>query len=254
MARALLVPLLADGRIPASRVAAVVATPGSADRLGAEFGIVVSTDPSVAWSAPVVLLAVKPQQLEDVVSQAPPAQLATPGLLISVLAGVQLARLEALFATRQCVRAVPNTPAQVRAGLTGLAFGTGITASQRSEVDQLFSPVGEVFTLPEAQLDAFLALTSSGPAFLAVVAEAMADGAVACGLPRQLAHRLSHRTMAGTAALLRDQALHPAVLKDQVSSPGGTTIAGLRRLEQAGVRAGMIEAIVAATERSRELA
>ena len=253
MARSLLLPLLEDGLISPCDVQAAVASPDSAERLAAELEIAVSTDPAPAWRAPLVLLAVKPQQLQAAVNQASAEKGPGSGLLISVLAGVRLARLEALLPSRQCVRAVPNTPAQVRAGLTGLAFGNGVDAGQRSQVEQLFSLVGEVYTLPEQQLDAFLALTSSGPAFLALVAEAMADGAVACGLPRLLAHRLTHRTMAGTAALLSEQALHPAVLKDQVSSPGGTTIAGLRQLEQAGVRAGMIEAIVAAAERSREL-
>jgi pyrroline-5-carboxylate reductase len=114
--------------------------------------------------------------------------------------------------------------------------------------------VGEVLELPESQLDAFLALTSSGPAFVALVAEAMADGAVAAGLPRQQAHHLAHRTLAGTAALLQEQQLHPAQLKDMVSSPGGTTIAGIRALESGGLRAALIEAVVAAAERSRELA
>ena len=118
----------------------------------------------------------------------------------------------------------------------------------------LFAQVGEVVELPQAQLDAFLALTSSGPAFVALVAEALADGAVAAGLPRVLAQRMAHRTLAGTAALLQEQELHPAALKDMVSSPGGTTMAGLRQLERQGLRSALIEAVLAAAERSRELA
>jgi pyrroline-5-carboxylate reductase len=121
-------------------------------------------------------------------------------------------------------------------------------------VSRLFARVGEVRVLPESQLDAFLALTSSGPAFVALVAEAMADGAVAAGLPRALAHHLAHRTLAGTAALLQEQELHPGQLKDMVSSPAGTTIAGLRQLERAGLRSALLEAVLAAAERSRELA
>ncbi|MGA0023527.1 MAG: pyrroline-5-carboxylate reductase dimerization domain-containing protein, partial [Burkholderiales bacterium] len=145
-----------------------------------------------------------------------------------------------------CVRAVPNTAALVRAGLTGLAFADAVPAERRRWVEQLFAQVGEVHELPEAQLDAFLALTSSGPAFVAVVAEALADGAVAAGLPRLLAQRLAHRTLAGSAALLQERDLHPGQLKDMVSSPGGTTIAGLRQLEQAGLRSALIEAVIAA--------
>jgi pyrroline-5-carboxylate reductase len=229
--------------------------------LAAEHGLAVVTDPTEAWQAPVVLLAVKPQLLAAAVEAAlgvtPGGASAVGGerpLLISVLAGVTLARLQALFPAHRIVRAVPNTPALVRQGLTGLAWGEGIPAEQQLWVRQLFGQVGEVLDLPESQLDAFLALTSSGPAYVALVAEAMADGAVAAGLPRALALRLAHRTLAGTAALLQEQELHPAQLKDMVASPGGTTIAGLRQLERAGVRSALIEAVVAAAERSRQLA
>lgn len=206
-----------------------------------------------------MLLAVKPQQLDALAPTAPPAPAVTaaggaPPLLVSVLAGVSLARLQALFPGWAVVRAVPNTPCLVRAGLTALAWDERVSPAQRQWVLQLFARVGEVFELPEAQLDAFLALTSSGPAFVALVAEALADGAVAAGLPRALAHHLASRTLAGTAALLSEQELHPGQLKDMVASPGGTTIAGLRRLEQAGVRSALIEAVVAAAERSRSFA
>jgi pyrroline-5-carboxylate reductase len=174
-------------------------------------------------------------------------------LLISVLAGVRLERLQRLFPGWRCVRAVPNTPALVGAGLTGLAWGEGIDPERRSWVRSLFERVGEVLELPEGQLDPFLALTSSGPAFLALVAEAMADGAVAAGLPRAQAQHLAHRTMAGTAALLQGRELHPGQLKDMVSSPAGTTIAGLRQLERCGLRSALLEAVLAAAQRSREL-
>lgn len=233
------------------QVQAAVASAASAERLQQQHALSVSTDPALAWRAPTVLLAVKPQQLDQVAAAAPAG---SGGVLISVLAGVTLVRLQRLFPGWTCVRAVPNTPSLVRSGLTGLAFGDGVAPEQRQWVRDLFTQVGQVFELPEPQLDGFLALTSSGPAFVAVVAEAMADGAVASGLPRALAHQLAHRTLAGTAALLEGEQLHPAVLKDTVSSPAGTTIAGLRELERAGLRSALIEAVVAAAERSRELA
>ena len=303
MAQALLVPLLESGLVQRSAVRAAVASPASAERLAAEHGVRVSTDPGEAWAAPLVLLAVKPQQLEVAAAQAaaskgqsrpmpPPGASASPGpepednvaataaatvpatasaatpsadpsggrtqlgaapLLISVLAGVSLARLQRLFPGWRCVRAVPNTPCLVRQGLTGLAWGEGVSSERRRRVRELFALVGAVHELPESQLDAFLALTSSGPAFVALVAEAMADGAVAAGLPRTLAHELAHRTLAGTAALLHERQLHPAVLKDMVSSPAGTTIAGLRQLERGGLRSALLEAVLAAADRSREL-
>lgn len=258
MARALLLPLLDSGLLERSAVQAAVASEASARRLGDELGIQVSTDAAQAWAAPVVLLAVKPQQIEAVAPAAAASLLAAPAggepLLISVLAGVTLARLQALFPGRACVRAVPNTPALVRAGLTGLSWGEGVDEARREQVRRLFAQVGEVLDLPEPQLDPFLALTSSGPAFLALVAESMADGAVAGGLPRPLAMHLAHRTMAGTAALLQGQELHPGQLKDMVTSPAGTTAAGLRQLERAGLRSALIEAVLAAAERSRQLA
>jgi pyrroline-5-carboxylate reductase len=262
MARALLLPLLDAGLVARPDVRAAVATEASARRLAEELGVQVSTEAEQAWAASVVLLAVKPQQIEAVAPAAAAGTVAalaaaSPGrepLLISVLAGVPLRRLQALFPGRACVRAVPNTPALVRAGLTGLSWGEGVGESRREEVRQLFAQVGEVLDLPEPQLDPFLALTSSGPAFLALVAESMADGAVAAGLPRPLAMHLAHRTMAGTAALLQGQELHPGELKDMVTSPAGTTAAGLRELERAGLRSALIEAVLAAAERSRQLA
>ena len=317
MAQALLFPLLESGQLDRSGVRAAVASSASAERLAAEHALAVSTDPREAWAAPVVLLAVKPQQLEAVAAQAaelsaplrskplrgssgtpapepqggavaaaqahasegagrtdatgpadapgaatamapieasaPEQQSGSGPLLISVLAGVRLERLQRLFPGWRCVRAVPNTPCLVRQGLTGLAWGEGIDPERQRWVRELFALVGAVHELPESQLDAFLALTSSGPAFVALVAEAMADGAVAAGLPRALASELAHRTLAGTAALLQERQLHPAALKDMVSSPAGTTIAGLRQLERGGLRSALLEAVLAAAERSRAL-
>ena len=263
MAQALLFPLMASGLLPRERVQAVVASDASAQRLAAAHpGLAVGTDAAAAWRAEALLLAVKPQQLAALAATAPAPLSAAEGstegstqapLLISVLAGVTLGRLQALFPGRRIVRAVPNTPCLVGAGLCGLAWGEGVSEAQRRWVQQLFAQVAEVVELPEPQLDAFLALTSSGPAFVALVSEAMADGAVAAGLPRALAQHLAHRTLAGTAALLHEQDLHPGQLKDMVSSPGGTTIAGLRRLEAGGVRSALLEAVLAAAERSREL-
>ena len=292
MALALLLPLIDAGLIDPAEVRAAVASPASARRLAEDHGLAVATDAAAAWRCPTVLLAVKPQQLDAVAAALGPAgssqgasearvatadrdragmaadgSAATAGdgsgaeaadntpapLLISVLAGVRLERLQRLFPGWRCVRAVPNTPALVGAGLTGLAWGEGIDPERRAWVRRLFERVGEVLELPEGQLDPFLALTSSGPAFLALVAEAMADGAVAAGLPRAQAQHLAHRTMAGTAALLQGRELHPGQLKDMVSSPAGTTIAGLRQLERCGLRSALLEAVLAAAQRSREL-
>ena len=261
MAQALVQPLLESGQLQREQLLACVQSERSAQALSARFSVAVGTDPKACLQAQELLLALKPQQLDGLVQQlggveaiAAAAQgQPQPPLLISVLAGVSVQRLEACFPGWAVVRTVPNTPCLVRQGLVSLSFGNGVSEAQRQRVQQLFAGIGEVLELPESQVPAFLALTSSGPAFVALVAEALADGAVAAGLPRQLAQHLAHRTLAGSAALLHGQELHPGQLKDMVSSPGGATIAGIRQLEQAGARSALIEAVVRAAERSREL-
>ncbi|MCP9885057.1 pyrroline-5-carboxylate reductase [Synechococcus sp. ATX 2A4] len=284
MAQALLLPLLEQGDLLPADVRAVVATPASAERLQQQLQVPVCAaadgQAAMAWQAPVVLLAVKPQQLaaaaaavavsampvpssEPATSESPAASpghsSASPGhsdelpLLISVLAGVRLARLQAAFPGWRVVRAVPNTPCLVRAGITGLAWGEQLSDGQRHCVRELFGRVGQVLELPEPQLDGLLALASSGPALMAVVIEALADGGVAAGLPRALAQQLALAMTGGTVALLQQKGLHPGQLKDMVSSPAGTTITALRQLERGAVRSALIEAVLAAAERSREL-
>ena len=260
MAQALLSPLLEEGLIPRQSVCAAVASEASAQAARERFGCAVDTAADAVWTAPVVLLAIKPQQLQALAAaragEAAPAAgfLGPRPLLISVLAGVTLARLQQSFPGWACIRVVPNTPVLVRQGLTALACAPEVSAEQADWVAELLRRVGEVHRLPEAQLDGFLALTSSGPAFAALVCEALADGGVAAGLPRALALPLAEKMLAGSMALLEQQGLHPAELKDLVASPAGTTVAGLRVLERAGLRSALLEAVLAAAERSRALA
>lgn len=262
MAQALLSPLLEDGLISRQSVRAAVASEASAAAARERLGCSVDTASEAVWTAPVVLLAIKPQQLQALaaarsgqVAEALPAGFLGPRpLLISVLAGVTLARLQQSFPGWACIRVVPNTPVLVREGLTGLACAPDVSTDQAAWVADLFRRVGEVHQLPEPQLDAFLALTSSGPAFAALICEALADGGVAAGLPRALALPLAERMLAGSMALLKQQGLHPAELKDLVASPAGTTVAGLRVLERSGLRSALLEAVLAAAERSRALA
>ena len=261
MAQALVTPWLEAGLLHRDQLQLSVASESSAQALRQRFGCPVHTEPTACLAASELLLALKPQQLDGLVEQlggrtaiaAAAASRTEPPLLISVLAGVSSGRLQDCFPGWRVVRTVPNTPALVRQGLVGLAYGAGVSAEQQQRVQTLFAAVGEVLELPESQLPAFLALTSSGPAFVALVAEALADGAVAAGLPRTRAHHLAHRTLAGTAALLFEQDLHPGELKDMVSSPAGATIAGIRVLEQSQLRSALMEAVVRAADRSREL-
>ena len=268
MAQAIVLPLIQKGELLPEEIFAVVGQSATVKnqmkQLPSEISLLASNDhaASKVWSIPTQLLAVKPQQLEVVVKASKVAtkifptdqkQVSKP-LLVSLMAGVSLKRLQTSFPDHICVRAVPNTPALVGAGVTGISWGDDVNNEIRNSVKRLFLPISEVVELPESQLDAFLALTSSGPAYVALMAEALADGAVAAGLPRKLAHYLAHRTLAGTALLLKEKELHPGKLKDMVASPGGTTITALRHLEKAGVRSALIEAVVAAADRSREMA
>ena len=261
MAQALLQPLLEDGQLLPSAVVARVATEASAERLRASLGVTVGLDARPCLAAPLLLLALKPQQLDGLLQSLnplPPPPSPPPGLtrplLVSVLAGVGLQRLQGAFPGWDVVRCVPNAPALVRRGLIGVSDTGSLDPAARRLAHALLSPVGRVLDLPEAQLDAFLALTSSGPAFMAVVIEALADGGVAAGLPRTQAIELARAMAAGSLELMEQRQLHPAELKDMVASPGGTTMAGLRRREAAGIRSALIEAVLAAYERSRALA
>ncbi len=263
MAQAIVSPLLQRGDFKAGEVLGVVAHKRSIQRVTEQLpsGVrVVSVDDPISadvWNAPIQLLAIKPQQFfafEGIDRQGKPSKANSPPLLISVLAGIKLERLERAFPEHVCVRAVPNTPAMVGVGLTGLAGTQSLLNDQKLAVKKIFQPISEVFELPEDQLDAFLALTSSGPAYIALIAEALADGAVASGLPRLLANYLAHRTFYGTSLLLKEKDLHPGQLKDMVASPSGTTITALRHLEKVGVRSALMEAVILAAERSRDLA
>ena len=263
MAKAIISPLLERGEYQAEHVLGIVGGSSSVASTLNDLpkGVrVVSSEDSLSrelWNAPLKLLAVKPQQfgkIEESVSTFQPNNQFPKPLLISVLAGITLKSLQKAFPSHTCVRAVPNAPSLVAQGLTGLSWADEITLDQKIAVRNIFEPISEIYELDERQLDSFLALTSSGPAYIALVVEAMADGAVAAGLPRSLSNQLAHKTLSGTASLLRKKGLHPAELKDMVASPGGTTISALRHLEFAGLRSALIEAVVSAAQKSRQLA
>lgn len=231
-----------------------VGEPGGDRRtfLQQQYGVNVTADNrEVMAAADVLLLAVKPQVFAAVT-----AGLATGNvsqLVVSILAGTTLDKLEAAFPGQPVVRAMPNTPATVGAGMTAIAPGTHTQPQHLELAQELFAAVGDVVEVPESLLDAVTGLSGSGPGFVALVIEALADGGVAAGLPRAIAQRLALQTVRGTAELLQSSGLHPAELKDRVTSPGGTTIAGVAALEQAGLRHALIEAVRTACRRSKEL-
>ncbi|MFN5513566.1 MAG: pyrroline-5-carboxylate reductase [Cyanobacteriota bacterium] len=204
-----------------------------------------------ANASEAVILAVKPQILDRVIAGLAGSQ--DKPLIISVLAGTPISRLEFGFPDHPIIRAMPNTPATVGAGMTALAPNKLVEPYHLSLAKSIFTAVGQVVEVPESLMDGVTGLSGSGPAYVALLVEALADGGVASGLPRAIAGKLALQTVLGTAQYLQETGLHPAELKDRVTSPGGTTIAGVTVLEKMGFRAALIEAVRAAFRRSQEL-
>lgn len=230
------------------------------DFLVQKYGVGVTSDNrAAAGASDVLLLAIKPQVFKAVAtelvqgdSDRTKTERSLP-VVVSILAGVSLSQLEAAFGHQPVIRAMPNTPATIGAGITAIATGKTVSQSQLEQAIAIFQSVGEVVEVSESLMDAVTGLSGSGPAYVAIAIEALADGGVAAGLPRAIASKLALSTVLGTAQLLHETELHPAQLKDRVTSPGGTTIAGITQLERAGFRSALIEAVLAAKERSQQL-
>lgn len=254
MGEALLSRLIAREIYPPDAVLVSDSLPQRRNFLQQQYGIGVTSENREVVVAPVVLLAIKPQIFDTAIA---PLQaqgvLNRQTLVISILAGVPLSRLEAAFPGQPAIRAMPNTPATVGAGMTAIAPGKHATSEHLERARTIFAAVGEVAEVPESLMDAVTGLSGSGPAFVAVLIEALADGGVKAGLPRAIASQLAIQTVLGTAQLLQAQNLHPAQLKDRVTSPGGTTIAGVAELERQGFRSAAISAVYTAYLRSQEL-
>lgn len=203
--------------------------------------------------APIIVLCVKPHHLDEVL-QGLRADLSRKHLLISIVAGAPLAKLErGLEEWARVIRVMPNTPALVGAGATAMAPGEHATEDDLTQARALFEAVGMAVVVEEPLLDAVTGLSGSGPAYIFLIIEALADGGVKAGLARDQAQELAAQTVLGSAKLLIETGEHPGRLKDQVTSPGGTAIAGLHTLEAGGLRTTLMDAVEAATNRSREL-
>ena len=248
MGEALLGGLLEAGWAPAAEVRVVEALAPRRDELAERFPGVEVTD--VVGPAEGTVLATKPGDI----AAACGGLGADAGRVLSIAAGVRLASLEeALPAGTPVVRAMPNTPALVGAGAAAIAGGTSAADDDLAWAESILAAVGTVVRVGEPLLDAVTGLSGSGPAYVFLVAEALVEAGVLVGLPRPVAAELAVQTLLGSARLLAEGDDGPEVLRAAVTSPGGTTAAGLRALEQAGVRAAFLDAVVAATERSREL-
>jgi len=238
----------------ASDITVVDVAPAILESVSARFGVNTSSEASSAVSSSdVVLVAVKPgivKKVLGVIKDSIPQDC----LVLSIAAGVKIATIEGcLEPGSKVIRAMPNTPCQIGAGAVAYARGSNALDADATLAAKLFKSVGLALELPESNLDAVTGLSGSGPAYIFVLIEALSDAGVAVGLPRDKSTALAAQTVMGSARMVIESGIHPAVLKDQVTSPGGTTIAGISALEKAGFRSAIIQAVKAASDRSSEL-
>ncbi|HEX3705434.1 MAG TPA: pyrroline-5-carboxylate reductase [Mycobacteriales bacterium] len=253
MGEALLSGLLRSGR-PAAELLFTERHEDRAKALTAQYGIEAVTATDAAKRADTLLVAVKPQEIGVLLDEL--AGVVTPdSLVISIAAGIPTATFEQRLAEgTPVVRVMSNTPALVDEAMSAISPGAHATGDHLARTEALLSPVGKVIRVPENQLDAVTALSGSGPAYFFYLVEAMIEAGILLGLPRAVAADLIIQTAIGSAVMLRDSGEHPVQLREAVTSPGGTTIAAIRTLEDHGVRAALLAALEAARDRSRELA
>jgi len=254
MATALAKGFIKADCVSAQDVSASDVVSAARDHFTAETGAVAATgNAAVVSNSDILFLSVKPQHMAAVLSELKPL-VGSQHLVISIAAGITLSTIEnGLEPGRRVVRVMPNTPCLVNASASGFALGTAATAEDGLTVERLFSAVGLAIQVPEHLLNAVTGLSGSGPAFVYQIIEALSDGGVRVGLPRDVATRLAAQTLLGAAKMVLETGEHPGQLKDAVTSPGGTTIAGLHALEQGGLRASLMNAVFAATQRAIEL-
>jgi pyrroline-5-carboxylate reductase len=251
----LLQAFLKQGLFAADEITATVAHEERATVLGAQWGVEVTTDNlRAAQGADMLLLSVKPFQIADLLGKIRPAL--TPGkLVISVAASVQTRAIEeAAGCEIAVVRAMPNTPSALGAGIAGLCRGRYVTDAQMEQASRIFATVGRTVVVDEKHMDAVTGLSASGPAYIYIILESLAEAGVKVGLPRDVATLLAAQTTFGAAKMVLDTGYHPALLKDAVTTPAGCTVDGILELEEGGLRVTLIKAVMRATERARELA
>ena len=253
MGSALLKGAIKAGAVVPADVTAFDQYQPSAESLAGETGAqLASSNAGVVERADAILLCVKPHDMLTMLAEL--SEQSSGKLFISIAAGVLIDDLESVIdATARVIRVMPNTPALIGQGASAYSLGTSATSEDAAITEALLGAVGTVMEVPERLLDSVTGLSGSGPAYVYTIIEALADGGVLTGLPRDKAIQLAAQTVAGAANMVLQTGEHPAALRDQVTSPGGTTIAGLAAIEAGALRATLIRAVEAATARSKEL-
>jgi pyrroline-5-carboxylate reductase len=252
---ALVAGLVSSGWRRADQIVVTARRRERAEELSERYGVIgAASNLEAVDGAEIVVIAVKPQDIEVLLTEIG-HRLAPDQTVLSVAAAIPTALIERHLGDRvPVVRAMPNTPATVHEGMAGVAAGAHAGEDDLRKAEELLAHVGRTVRVSEPYMDAVTAVSGSGPAYFALLAESMIEAGILLGLSREVSTELVVQTMLGTAKLLRDQRMHPVELREMVTSPGGTTIAAIRELEQAGVRAAFLNAIQAAMTRSRELA
>lgn len=254
MATALAQGFINSGLTSPAQVIASDVLPAATDHFTKITGaLATASNREVLQAADIIFLAVKPQSMSALLETLRD-DVQSRHLLVSIAAGVTLAQMESVLGEQRIIRVMPNTPCLVGAGASGFARGSHASIEDGELVSRMLSTVGIALQLPESALDAVTGLSGSGPAYVFEMIEALSDGGVLVGLPRAAATQLAAQTLLGAARMVLETGNHPGSLKDAVTSPGGTTIAGLHELEKGGLRAALMNAVLAATERSRQLA
>jgi len=254
MAEALIKGMLAAGVANADQMLVSDVSNERLEQLSKTYGIVIQrSNKDAATQADIILLCVKPQVIDVVLSKIEPVA-GTDKLVISIAAGVTIARIEKMLTKKpRVIRVMPNTPALVLSGAAGLAAGSTSTASDMMTAQQIFGAVGRAVVVEEKLMDAVTGLSGSGPAYVFTIIEALADAGVKAGIPRELALELSAQTVYGAAKMVLETHEQPGKLRDKVTSPGGTTVEGLNMLTKGKLRETLMDAVAAATARSKEL-
>jgi len=256
IANAIITPLLDKKYIQPENVFCVVNSKESLENIKKNYKYKInvyksgSIESKIIWDCQYKLLSIKPQQFNEITEAHYIKN--KDNLIVSILAGVSINRLTKKFPNHKCVRVVTNIPITIGQGLTGIAWGEGITKNQKQFTKKLFENTSRIYEFSEDYLDIFLALTSSGPAIISLIIEALSDGGLSGGLPKTLSEELVLEMIIGTTSLIKENKLSTSELKNLVTSPGGTTIAALRVLEKKSVRSALIESIISACNRSKE--
>ena len=254
MAEAIIKGVLGGGLIAASDIYVGNRTQKRCDYLNATYGVQAMTDNQAAVAeADLIIFAVKPQVAPVALTPALMAHVKPSAWVLSIMGSVSIEQLHAYAPGLPVVRTMPNTPLAVGAGMTAICCDEAVTESMRADAAAIFSSCGEIEFVDEKAIEAITAISGCGPGYCFVIIDALADAGVRAGLPRALAIKLAAQTMAGSGKLCVESGLHPAQLRDQVTSPGGTTIAGIHALENHGVRGAFYDAVMAVLARSQEL-